>query len=473
MAQTAAATNPIKAAIVSQVSIDEELWFGALDTKAAEVAAAHSMAAMAGRVIGAKPFPAAARRLAELAGNESTKIGEIVQVLEQDPALSAKLLRMVNSAGFALRRQCSSVRHAVTLVGSKNLYQMATTAAVLDLFNSESAHAVQVLEHSAVVAAFCRYLGVHLSLPAEELFTVGVLHDIGKLMLLETLEGAYGSMIDQSQGGADTLHMLERAAQGFDHGVLAAHVLKEWNIPDPIPKVVAWHHEPARAYASSSLHAALVQTLRLADALVHAMNQGASRGDIPTLAKHEAANYLDISEAQLDAMWEELSSLHSRTLAHTRGETDDGIAQDDVSRTRSRPPPKQNPAADLPQQFPCVQCGSPSFGAACPACKGYICPEHPVGNAGWCPVCASEYQSFAEASRLPVGLRRVSLGAVGLTLMTAIVGRLVGDNTGAFRGFVGGVLLSAFALGTIWIVNRTILRSRFVRSRPDRSVPKV
>ena len=77
------------------VSFDEELWFGTNDGEAAENAAAQSMAATAGKLLGAKPFPESARKLAELSSKDSTAINEYVQVLEQDPALSAKLLKIL------------------------------------------------------------------------------------------------------------------------------------------------------------------------------------------------------------------------------------------------------------------------------------------------------------------------------------------------------------------------------------------
>lgn len=120
---TVTATKANKSpAIAGRVLLDEELWFGVTDATAAETAAAKSMAATAGKVIGAKPFPESARRLAELSSRDNAQVAEMVEVLEQDPALSAKLLRVVNSAGFGLRQRCTSIRHAVTLVASKQLY---------------------------------------------------------------------------------------------------------------------------------------------------------------------------------------------------------------------------------------------------------------------------------------------------------------------------------------------------------------
>ena len=119
--------------------IDEELWFDSDDggDAIAEAKAAESMAAMVGRILGAKPFPVAAQKLADLTRAPNARIDQAVRILESDPALSARLLRLVNSAGYALRLRCTSVRHAAALVGTRRLHQVATTSAVLDLFDSK------------------------------------------------------------------------------------------------------------------------------------------------------------------------------------------------------------------------------------------------------------------------------------------------------------------------------------------------
>jgi len=460
-------TNTAKGpAIAPRVLLDEDLWFSAADSSIAEEAAAKSMAATAGTVLGAKPFPESARRLAELASKDNAQVGAMVEVLEQDPALSAKLLRVVNSAGFGLRQRCTSIRHAVTLVGSKHLHQMATTAAVLDLFDSESGPAVTVLEHSAVVGAFCRYLGTHQGLPSEDLFTAGVLHDIGKIMLLETFGERYHALFDQRLDHPETLFAIERAEYGFDHGVLAAHVLKAWNIPEPIPKIVAWHHEPARAYESSTQNASMVQILRMADLLAHAMFEGAERTVLTSVAQHEAASYLDISEAQLGAMWDELSSLYQRTLRQKRGhaETDDA---ESTTRLKSHPPKQK--AADVPKQFPCAKCGSPGFGTSCAACHGYVCDKHPIGEQGWCSVCADEYPAFVKNSGFPINALRGGIGATAIVLLSSVASWVSVGPSGLGRGVVTGIVVAAFAAGAVFVARRTHLRAEFVRTRPDRA----
>ena len=242
---------------------DEDNWFGN-DDREAESRAEQSVAAVGARIIGAKPFPIAARRLEELTRNPKARLEQVVSVLETDPGLSVRLLRLVNSAGYGLKVRVTSVRHAAVLVGTRRLHQVATTAAILDLFETSNETAVHLLEHATVVGSLCRYLAVHLGLPHDELFTCGFLHDIGKLMLLDTEGDKYANLVRAYGDAPDQMHIQERKMFGFDHAVLGAHVLTAWNIPEPVPKVVAFHHNPARAMQDTLL-ASMVYTLRLAD----------------------------------------------------------------------------------------------------------------------------------------------------------------------------------------------------------------
>jgi putative nucleotidyltransferase with HDIG domain len=447
--------------------VDEDLWFGSFDEDAAEKAAADSMFAVAGQIIGAKPLPESARRLAELSSKDTAHMRDMVQVLEQDPGLSAKLLKVVNSAGFGLRSPCTSIQQATTLVGTKHLHQIATTAAVLDLFDLEGQLSIRIIEHSAVVGAFCRYLGTHLALPAEELFTAGVLHDIGKLMLLDSMQDRYQSLLEDTLGQRDRLHPLERAELGFDHGLLAAQVLRKWNIPEPIPKVVAWHHEPARAYATSSVLSAMVQTLRFADLLECALTNGATPEAVSDLVKCEAASYLDISEAQLGIMWDDLVSLHAGVLAQYREGSGSQLAGEPSTNLGSQS--KSGPVVKVPKNLPCVDCGQPTFGTVCVACQGYTCPTHPLDSRGWCPICAAEFASFSSVTPFPFGPGKAIAAALGLVLVSASIASFTQARGGPLQGAFVGILVAALGAAVWLAARRRHARSHFVSTRPNRT----
>lgn len=481
---------------------DENEWFGGRDQDAEE-AASKSLAATAARIVGAKPFPVAAKRLEELTRTTSARIEQVVVVLESDPALSARLLRLVNSAGYGLKVRCTSVRHAAVLVGTRRLNQVATTAAILDLFESSNTLAAELLEHAAIVGSLCRYLAVHLGLPHDELFTCGFLHDIGKIMLLDTEREVYPALLREFGGNPDSVHEQERRVFGFDHATLGAHVLTSWNIPEPVPKVIAWHHQPARALQDSLL-SAMVQTLRLADLLAYELGRRQEQEGIQLVAASEAAQYLDISEPQLAAMWHDLAALRDRSKARSHGEpeleaadprlevpvslrprggslsprakTSMAPTRGSIVPTDSDPPGSIRPgveqvAAELPKNLACVVCGTGSYGNICQACGGHVCPNHQSGADEWCSLCEDEFIEFKTRYRVPPSL----LTAVGSVVVLSLIGAVASAWSSGNTGF--SALLAPLLMTVVWALVLPIglklwVKLRFMRDLSPRTPPR-
>jgi putative nucleotidyltransferase with HDIG domain len=456
--------------------VDEELWFDSDGGDAeAEAKAAQSMAAMVGRILGAKPFPVAAQRLAELTRAPNARIDQAVRILESDPALSARLLRLVNSAGYALRLRCTSVRHAAALVGTRRLHQVATTAAVLDLFDSKSETAIRVLEHAASVGALSRYLAVHVGLPRDELFTCGFLHDIGKLMLLDTEGESYTELLDACGEVSDEVHLFERERYGFDHAVLGAHVLSAWNIPEPIPKVVAWHHRPARAYRQGGQIASMVSTTRLADMLSHALLEEATPELIARIAQSEAATYLEVSEVQLATMWGELQALREQCSARSRGaEATASLVprQEALGASSGRAPSSSGTPRSLPKHFPCIVCHNPSFGNTCPRCAGYVCTVHQIGPNDWCAQCLHEYNDTVVGARMSLRFKTMAGAAIVGLASAAVIGVAAGGAESAMELTLAPLLLTATAVIVCVVGWRWYLRYRFMRVQPRHRRPQ-
>jgi putative nucleotidyltransferase with HDIG domain len=481
---------------------DENDWFGGRDQDAEE-AASKSLAATAARIVGAKPFPVAAKRLEELTRTSTARIEQVVLVLESDPALSARLLRLVNSAGYGLKVRCTSVRHAAVLVGTRRLNQVATTAAILDLFESSNTLAAELLEHASIVGSLCRYLAVHLGLPHDELFTCGFLHDIGKIMLLDTEREVYPALLREFGGNPDSVHEHERRVFGFDHATLGAHVLTAWNIPEPVPKVIAWHHQTQRAMQDSLL-SAMVQTLRLADLLAYELGRRQEQEGIQLVAASEAAQYLDISEPQLSAMWGDLAALRDRSKARSHGEpeleaadprlevpqslrprgslsprslkpslapTRGSIMPTDADPPGSVRPPSGDAQKDLPKRLSCVVCGTGSYGNVCQACGGHVCPSHQVGTDEWCSLCEDEFAEFKTTYRLPPSALTAAAAVVLLSLLGSIASAWSSGNTGL------SALLAPLLLSVVWalvlpIASKLWVKLRFMRDLGPRTPPQ-
>ncbi|HEY2407734.1 MAG TPA: HDOD domain-containing protein [Polyangiaceae bacterium] len=490
---------------------DENVWFGQNDVEA-ESRAAASVAAVGAKIIGAKPFPIAARRLEELTRNPKARLEQVVSVLETDPGLSLRLLRLVNSAGYGLKVRVTSVRHAAVLVGTRRLHHVATTAAILDLFDSKNNQtAFELLEHASVVGSLCRYLGVHLGLPHDELFTCGFLHDIGKLMLLDTEGARYSELVRNFGGGPDQLHIKERELFGFDHALLGAHVLSAWNIPEPVPKVIACHHQPSRAMQDPGL-AALVQTLRLADQLSYALALETDAVGIALAMSGEAPAYLDISEAQLAALWPDLRALWQRSRDRSKGDDLEIVAPRRIEvprslrpRRSSLPPRSQRtslrvspmpsvegesliprserggehslPASkaegvhEVPAHFPCVACSKPSYGNRCAACDGHVCPEHQTAGEQWCILCVREFERFRAKKQIPAYFKVGGLAAAGFSVGASLTGALASRELSLWK-----LVVAPLSMLLLWAVLLPVgfkfwQRVRFLRTRPKGRAP--
>jgi HD-like signal output (HDOD) protein len=472
-----------------KVEIDEELWYGASSDEVAEAQAAKSMAARMGRIVGAKPFPAAAHRLSVITQDPNCQMDEVVQVLESDPALSARLLRLVNSVGFSLRTACTSVRHAAALVGTEKLNQVASTAAILDMYESGGDRARELLEHATVVGTLCRYLAFHFGLPPDELFTCGFLHDIGKLMLLDTEGADYLEVLGSELPDFDKTYVEERKRYGFDHALLAGHVLAAWNIPHPVPKVVAWHHHVTRAYAESTAISQMVSTLRLADAMSFALSKPDAQAEIENIARMEAASYMDISEGQLAAMWDEVRALTERARAVFRGEKVEdqplivhtsrpsGASLRAVARARNSMRGPSNPASPSlsgpARQFPCVACGAPSFAHRCSACQGYMCPRHISKEDEWCQLCQRDYEEAGIPAIRPLVSTLFGALAGGL-VAAAFFGAASAGAQRPLRIMLGPTLILMLLGMLAGVGQRWVRRWWFLRNRPNRAsiVPK-
>jgi hypothetical protein len=211
----------------------------------------------------------------------------------------------------------------------------------------------------------------------------------------------------------------------------------------------------------------LVQTVRLSDLLANLMQRGATRTDAGKVTQHEAASYLDISEAQLDAMWDELATLrdHALHLKRSEGKSSDPGASESTTRVKLG---AKDTVAEVPQQFRCAMCGSPSYGTACPACHGYACTSHPIGDRGWCAVCDAEYVEFARTA-VPVTSLHAAAGAILIAITGGVAGWSSGGSAGLMRDGLAALVFAVFAYGIFVLAKRSYLRAKFLRTRPNRN----
>jgi len=182
-----------------------------------------------------------------LSGDDCTS-KKIASILQQDMAVCAKLLQMVNSSFFRLARQVSSIEEAVTYLGIATVKSLTLAAKVFD----DSATKIELSglsipklqEHALHVAALSKYIAPQGK--KEDAFTAGMLHDIGLLILGVGLPRQLEEAMTRARHEGRPLNQVEYELFGTSHAEIGAYLLGLWGLPYPVVEAVAHHHLPQR-----------------------------------------------------------------------------------------------------------------------------------------------------------------------------------------------------------------------------------
>ena len=247
----------------------DELWYPETEEPHANnLAASSRMAVLLTRIRKLKPFPEVVQRLMGMIQTSDFEVSVITSVIEEDPGLSSDVLRVANSALMGGLVASKSVNQAIVRMGILALRELIYSVTVSGLFQDSFGIGTRIRDHSAVSAGIARHLNQRFNLiGTEDAFVCCLMHDLGKLMLLQTENYQYLKVmetVDLEKPGRT--HAQERKMMGFDHAVLGGHMLVNWKVPHPIPLVVAWHHQAKRAYQNPVV-APMVALVRLADCL--------------------------------------------------------------------------------------------------------------------------------------------------------------------------------------------------------------
>lgn len=192
-------------------------------------------------------LPAAVTRLLTITQQAEVSVGEIARVIESDPTLMAGTLRVANSPLYSTGRKIKTAQQATVLLGIEAIVNLALGVSV----ESVQDHLHEQLpidagafgRHSIAVALTSRKLARHFKLRRPgEAFVAGLLHDIGKLVLLMHYGDDYAALMRRAQHGEKALDALERETYGLDHAAAGHALCLHWNLPASMAEAVATHH---------------------------------------------------------------------------------------------------------------------------------------------------------------------------------------------------------------------------------------
>ncbi len=288
-------------------SLLELMWLGEDDGDEAQRKAQDSLAAAVAKVSGLRPFPVVAGELLRLLQTREFRMAQVQQLMERDPALATRVIAVCNSPMFCTQRPCDSLDEALVRLGTRTVEEIVAAVAAAGMFGDVPPIGKRVLAHCAGVAAIVRVLATmwrHGAVP--QVFLCGLLHDVGKLLSLQCEEFDYASLDESEVVGADQVYLVERAQLGYDHALLGAHALRLWHIAEPVPEVVAYHHQPGRAYERGTEIGLLVALVRIADAIEGQMwvDEELDEAFLERLMRDGAPGFADISAGDIRGTWE-------------------------------------------------------------------------------------------------------------------------------------------------------------------------
>lgn len=180
----------------------------------------------------------------------ATDIGDLIN---QDPSLTTRLLRIANSPFFGLSTRVATVSRAVAVVGSKQLRDLVIATSAMRTFRGIPNPLITLEDfwyHSLYCAIAARALAQRRRLPHHDsLFTAGLLHDIGQLIIFNRLPEQAREVLRLSMEDPHAMDMYqaEHEVLGFDHAQVGGLLLRHWRLPALLEECVTHHHTPAQA----------------------------------------------------------------------------------------------------------------------------------------------------------------------------------------------------------------------------------
>ena len=267
-------------------------------------------------------LPAVAMEVLRLTGEPRVDTRALKQCIERDPALTARILRVVNSSLFGLSQPVGDLNQALALLGTRPLKMLVLGFSLpKDLFTGLEADLLaRYWRHTLVKAVAARELTERLwSKPGDEAFTAGLVQDIGQLAMIQDLGEPYRMFLHHVQVRGGSVIDRELEALGFDHCVLSARLLSHWGLPADLCAAIAVPPQEEQILALSPVEQFLPKVLHMAELFAQLVEQPFSSALQELLSVGEGYGQLDFDKVKqiigvLQKKVEELAELLVLTL---------------------------------------------------------------------------------------------------------------------------------------------------------------
>jgi putative nucleotidyltransferase with HDIG domain len=249
-----------------------------------------SVVAMLNRIESLPVIPAVAMQVYQLSIDPESETEDVQKVLSTDPGLAVKILKLVNSPFYGLGRKVDSIREGIVVLGMEEIAQLAFGLSLAGSFSGVGIKGmidpVSLRRHAVEVALTGRFLCEDLTDDDfKGAFTACVLHDIGKLFLIQNFPELYKRVMLLAREMQLPVYAAEEDIFDLNHGVVGGIIAKKWNLPDSLVQAISFHHYPPDA----SEYQELAAIVGFADCLNHM----STANDTPEAVENMVANLMN------------------------------------------------------------------------------------------------------------------------------------------------------------------------------------
>lgn len=260
-------------------------------------------------------LPAAPRvvpELMKLLNQTDVDSSKVVKLISFDPALTANVLRICNSAYFGSASPTSDLQEAVTRLGFQQVYQLVAAATGARMLGAAQPgyglNQGELWKHSVAVAVTAQLMAKKLGDDDNLAFTAGLLHDLGKIILSQALETVYPKLVKETEINQQSLLESEKKLLGVQHAEVGARLLERWKFPPNIVSAVWFHHTPKGA----GKHQRLAAYIYIADMIAHFMGHGYGYLAFALRGRSDALTILGLtSESIPEFLMESFDQMHT------------------------------------------------------------------------------------------------------------------------------------------------------------------
>jgi putative nucleotidyltransferase with HDIG domain len=289
------------------------------------------LAGVIGSVKDLPVLPSTYLALREKLTDPDASLKDVVKLVEQDVAISAKILQLVNSAFFGLPREVSTINTAVSFLGIEMLQNLVLSAGVFRAFENTALPGFsfeELQQHSQLTAKIAAQIPIPAAVHSVAI-VAGLLHDVGKLILATRSPKHFARALKGAEEEKLPLFVVEQELMGVSHAEVGAYLLGIWGLPCPVVEAVAHHHHPER----------VPQETLDAVGIVHLANYLAHENPVYPSAGGESSGYLKPDPVYLETLGctEQLADwngLAATAAAEFRGEKKSGNQRETLVHAR-------------------------------------------------------------------------------------------------------------------------------------------